>query len=266
MKVCSRCKLEQPPSDFSPSGRYTQSWCKRCCADHASERWAAGAAERERVQAEKKAAKELARQQPRTCARCEKVKEPGAFRGTRNTCYVCEQEVKNAKRRANPEPGRAYAREYHRQHREKRAAYTKRRRQEHPEAISATFRRYYIRNLERMKQRRRNYWANLTAEQKKAYLDRNRHSYLEHDARRRAQKRGSAIGPVDRRSIVERDNSTCYLCGRKLTDREIHLDHVIPLARGGSHTADNLKVTCRPCNQRKSDKLLEELPWYNKAA
>lgn len=65
---------------------------------------------------------------------------------------------------------------------------------------------------------------------------------------------------VDRIAIIERDGSRCYLwCGRVLQASEITLDHVIPLRRGGVHTANNLRVACRRCNQRKGTKLLEEL-------
>ncbi|HEX8772601.1 MAG TPA: HNH endonuclease [Pyrinomonadaceae bacterium] len=68
---------------------------------------------------------------------------------------------------------------------------------------------------------------------------------------------------INRDEIIERDARTCYLCGRKLEDEVITLDHVIPLARGGSHTASNLRVACLKCNSRKGAKLLHELDWIN---
>jgi 5-methylcytosine-specific restriction endonuclease McrA len=34
------------------------------------------------------------------------------------------------------------------------------------------------------------------------------------------------------------------------------MDHVIPLARGGEHTMDNVKLACLRCNIRKNDNLL----------
>lgn len=71
-------------------------------------------------------------------------------------------------------------------------------------------------------------------------------------ARRRAAKRGVHHERVDRAVIIQRDNRTCHICGRtELQDSEIHLDHVIPLAHGGPHTAENLKVACAPCNWSK---------------
>jgi len=55
--------------------------------------------------------------------------------------------------------------------------------------------------------------------------------------------------------VVRRDNSTCQICGKHLRDEEIELDHRIPLSKGGSSEEANLRVTCRKCNRRKSDRV-----------
>lgn len=79
--------------------------------------------------------------------------------------------------------------------------------------------------------------------------------------RSRVVDHGAIVEPVDRDRIIRRDDSTCYMCHRKLGKRDIHLDHVRPVTRGGSHTEDNIKVSCRPCNLRKGNRLPEECPW-----
>ncbi len=38
----------------------------------------------------------------------------------------------------------------------------------------------------------------------------------------------------------------------------LEMDHVIPLSRGGNHTADNIVPACRSCNSSKGNKLLSE--------
>lgn len=75
---------------------------------------------------------------------------------------------------------------------------------------------------------------------------------------RSATIRGATQGePVYRNDIIDRDLRTCHLCGKThLEDHEIHLDHVIPLSKGGTHTADNVKVACAPCNLRKGARIL----------
>jgi 5-methylcytosine-specific restriction endonuclease McrA len=80
--------------------------------------------------------------------------------------------------------------------------------------------------------------------------------------RRRARKANAPrIEKVSRTEIIERDKSTCYLCMRVLLPTEVTLDHVIPLAKGGSHTADNLRVACSPCNKSKATKVFTQLSY-----
>jgi 5-methylcytosine-specific restriction endonuclease McrA len=54
-----------------------------------------------------------------------------------------------------------------------------------------------------------------------------------------------------RRHVIARDGYRCVYCDEDLTNAEIHLDHVIPEAKNGPTTIDNLQVTCRKCNTAK---------------
>jgi 5-methylcytosine-specific restriction endonuclease McrA len=68
-----------------------------------------------------------------------------------------------------------------------------------------------------------------------------------------------------RESILERDDYTCYLCGDKVDlnaahnmkeegwEMYPHLDHVIPLSKGGDDTPDNVRTTHAKCNMAKLD-------------
>lgn len=61
--------------------------------------------------------------------------------------------------------------------------------------------------------------------------------------------------------VFERDGWICQLCGDPI-DREAEwpdpyspsLDHVVPLARGGAHTYDNVQCTHLRCNLSKGDR------------
>jgi 5-methylcytosine-specific restriction endonuclease McrA len=50
----------------------------------------------------------------------------------------------------------------------------------------------------------------------------------------------------------------CSYCGKKLHHTEMSVDHIIPLARGGSKSMDNLCISCVDCNRLKHTKTLEE--------
>lgn len=84
---------------------------------------------------------------------------------------------------------------------------------------------------------------------------------LNYSRMRKALRKGAeAAELVDRQTIIERDNATCYICGNgPLPDFEIHLDHVIPLSKGGPHTPDNVRVACVSCNCKKNGKPLDEV-------
>ena len=57
-----------------------------------------------------------------------------------------------------------------------------------------------------------------------------------------------------RMAVIARDGRVCTYCGvRNLRGRRLHLDHVIPVSKGGVNTVGNLVVACSACNSRKND-------------
>lgn len=59
--------------------------------------------------------------------------------------------------------------------------------------------------------------------------------------------------------VFQRDGHACVFCGRKPPDVELVIDHLLPVARGGTDDFDNLVTACEPCNSGKSDKLINEV-------
>jgi 5-methylcytosine-specific restriction endonuclease McrA len=62
-------------------------------------------------------------------------------------------------------------------------------------------------------------------------------------------------GILSSREIASLYNQPCQNCGSKAN---LSIDHIIPLARGGSHTIGNLMTLCKSCNSSKGKKLLVE--------
>jgi 5-methylcytosine-specific restriction endonuclease McrA len=50
----------------------------------------------------------------------------------------------------------------------------------------------------------------------------------------------------------------CHYCGRKFPPRELTMDHLVPLIRGGRSTKGNLVPTCKDCNANKKHRLAFE--------
>jgi 5-methylcytosine-specific restriction enzyme A len=55
---------------------------------------------------------------------------------------------------------------------------------------------------------------------------------------------------------------TCYFCGKKVKFKDITMDHLLPLARGGRSTKDNIVPCCKPCNTKKKSMLPLEWEAY----
>lgn len=84
----------------------------------------------------------------------------------------------------------------------------------------------------------------------------------------RLREMASKASPGFRRvDVFDRDGWTCHICGEPV-DRDsadplsrASLDHVVPIARGGLHTLENVKCAHLRCNIRKSDDV-----WVGKEA
>lgn len=75
----------------------------------------------------------------------------------------------------------------------------------------------------------------------------------------RARKHG-AVGShtaEDIQVIYESQQGCCYYC-KEPVGTKYHVDHVVPLSRGGSNDPSNLVIACPTCNQSKADKLPHE--------
>lgn len=51
---------------------------------------------------------------------------------------------------------------------------------------------------------------------------------------------------------------TCYLCENPISFGKDHLEHKIPLSRGGDNKYNNLAIACQKCNLKKFTKTEEE--------
>ena len=61
-----------------------------------------------------------------------------------------------------------------------------------------------------------------------------------------------------RQLIYERAKGRCELCGREILFKDMTLDHVKPLSKGGEDNVNNLSCTCEPCNHFKGNILPDD--------
>ena len=49
-----------------------------------------------------------------------------------------------------------------------------------------------------------------------------------------------------------RDGGKCSACG---SQENLEFDHIVPFSKGGSSTAENLRILCRPCNRSRGNRI-----------
>ena len=90
----------------------------------------------------------------------------------------------------------------------------------------------------------------LTEEQRKERRRQEKRNYRHRRRARLAGQSGKATaGQV--RAAKKKAGGLCFYCKAKVKD--LTIDHVTPLARGGSHTLDNIVFACHECNSKKRD-------------
>lgn len=193
--------------------------------------------------------------------------------GLESSCKECDKAAARAHWHAHADDGHARQRAYREAHPEKQRAASARYRERHPEEARAHSRKcraahlderraydreWQKRNPDKARAAGRRYDA-AHPERRNAWRQANPDHVRAANSRRRARKK-AAEGCYTRQDVAAqylRQQGTCYWCGKKV-GRDYHVDHVIPLARGGSNGPENLVISCGPCNTSKGAKLPHE--------
>lgn len=179
----------------------------------------------------------------------------------------------------NRERERLRVRAYFKQHRDAILAKRREERANNPDAVRARARNYNKRNRARVLEcKRASYqrckkqcaitnarWVKNNKERakaiKRAWSKRNPEYMLAAANKRRAIKKLVTAGDCRAKTGLLRMARFCHWCCAALNDNNRTVDHVVPLARGGGHTPDNLVAACKTCNYSKGKKLISEWTW-----
>jgi len=82
---------------------------------------------------------------------------------------------------------------------------------------------------------------------------------VEHSATSKPKRK--PLKKADIIAAMQRIGGRCAACG---DEDNLEVDHILPVARGGTNNADNLQMLCKPCNMSKGAKTMEE--WQGEAA
>ena len=70
---------------------------------------------------------------------------------------------------------------------------------------------------------------------------------------------GRKSPPLTNRALFRRDQNVCLYCGVHFEEVQLSRDHVHPLSRGGSDVWANVVTSCKRCNARKGNALLDDM-------
>lgn len=236
-------------------------------------------------------------QNSKACTKCGQIKPLYQFSkhngkkasksGLRARCKSCEIEAANIYRAKNPEKVRATKRKYALANPDKKAVDDKKYRLANQEKIAQQNKDWRQRNADYCKQKSlewrtknkelkaaadRKYAANNKSkinENSKRWRANNperarevsKNSRLKNPetgrnttARRRARVAENGVYRVTSLELVSILRKPCAYCGAKSE----HVDHIIPITRGGHHAIGNLTGACAPCNLSKGSKFIME--------
>ena len=185
------------------------------------------------------------------CSKCLKVKtledfrnEPRGKFGKRGECKACEY-AKHIERYSN--------------NREARREIEKKYRAKNPEVFSRKNKNYYLKNKEKMSESNKRW--------KEQNPERNSELNRRKERVRRARKFENGQELYTESAILELYGTVCHLCelaidmaaprkvGTPGWELGLHVDHVIPLSKGGPDTLENVRPAHGKCNLQKQNML-----------
>jgi len=198
----------------------------------------------------------------KVCSKCNENKKLDEFYinskgalGKASQCKKCKSTYGASRYQNNKEKILKSCKEYRDNNKEKRKATVKSYCQNNKEKISAYGYKWRSINKEKISKRMKLY-DEINKEKKsiryKQYAKNNPEVKIRSEAKRRAIKRLSSgklsIGIKDKLYALQKGKCPC--CKLPLGDN-YHLDHIMPLALGGSNTDDNVQLLRAKCNQQK---------------
>lgn len=201
----------------------------------------------------------------KTCSKCcgtkpitEFYKDASKCDGFTSSCKACHKlrllVLSDAQRENAKEYAKAYNAKYRAANREelkeKKAAYRK----ANLDKIKARDAAYYTANREAIKSNVAAYRAD-NPDKRIEWCAANLDAFRSYNHNRRARIRASVgkLSPDITERLLTLQRGKCACCGKPLGD-DYHLDHIMPLALGGTNTDNNMQLLRSTCNQQKHAK------------
>ena len=162
----------------------------------------------------------------------------------------------------NPEKVKESAKKWRDNNKEKRLELQRNWRASNKDRTNEYDRKYYWQEPEKKRaNRHRRYWADPEKYRKrardwsKAHPEAGRVSALNYSASKRNAE--GTFTAADIKDLYATQGGSCYYCSVDI-EGGYHIEHMVPLSRGGRNDVSNICLSCAPCNLRKHTKTAEE--------
>lgn len=227
-KVCTKCGVEKQLNEFVKQAACRDGLhprCKSCCNEYQKQYLKTN---KEKIRQRRRKYYQPKRKEQhsneglplRTCAKCGIVKLLNDFNKDKSRKYGVKHVCKSC--------CKEYRIQYYIKKKEQLAKKSAQYRILHIELMRERFKKWYISNKEKSRENCRN---------------------------RRARKINAPGKNTasDIKQLMTLQKSKCAVC-RCSIKNGYHVDHIVPLAKGGSNDKFNLQLLCQPCNQSKHAK------------
>lgn len=195
-----------------------------------------------------------------------------AERNTKSTtCIVCDKERKLEYRKNSPEKTRASVNRSRQKYKAKHAEIAKRWREKNKGYLQAAKKQYVENNKEKVRLSKRRYYLEnkdrcllMSKMHKEKHADRykaiqkewrkNNKELIRANNRNRKSKLRNAEGSHTHKDVMGKyhaQGGMCAGCRKKVKYGEFHVDHIVPLALGGTNWPSNIQILCPSCNMSK---------------
>jgi len=87
------------------------------------------------------------------------------------------------------------------------------------------------------------------------YTDRGKENvYMNNKKRRARQNNAPVVESFTRQDILDKWGTDCHICKKPVDVLDWHMEHVLPLVKGGEHSLTNVKPSHPKCNLVKGTK------------
>jgi len=214
------------------------------------------------------------------CTICKKEKD-----GNHNSyCRSCKNEYNRQWRENNAEKIKGYSKFHYHTNIEKNKERTRLWREKNLERVKESRKVWTEKNLERVKETRKA-WIEINrekvAEKNKIWYEKNRDRLIEEKKiyrknnpekgrsyvrKRRALRKNNGQEPYTEDQVLNLYGDNCHICqnpidlsanravGHPGWEMALHIDHIVPISKGGPDTLENVKPAHGLCNLSKSSK------------